>query len=170
MLMCGWRSRFSVPNMAPNLSWMERTTHGVRLAYLKRATVSHFISGHTDSSHYQLLRCRITSVQKASIWSQPSCHIPCTPFLSILQIFQQKGQTQLGESSISIYHQGKYIIKSVLGFQYIKLLLSLITAPSNIHLLENTWCYWEGSRDFHAERFSFPRMKSWDFCQCYIKW
>lgn len=67
-----------------------------------------------------------------------------------------KGSDSVRRIKYKLYHQSKYIIKSVLGFQYIKLLLSLITAPSNIHLLENTWCYWEGSRDFHAD-IAFPK-------------
>lgn len=39
----------------------------------------------------------------------------------------------------------------MLGLQYIKLLSSLITAPSNIFSLENTLCCWKGSRDLAAD-------------------
>lgn len=109
--------------------------------------LSHSVSGHIESSSYQILRCHITSMQKTSLWFEPCCYISCKPFLSSLLILQYSCQTQLRKSSISIYHQCKYKTKSVLGLHYIKPLSSLITAPSNILSSEDTLGCWKGNRD-----------------------
>lgn len=145
-------TKFSVYCMASNLLWIKRGQKyvgqvWVRWAHLKSEMVSPSVNGHIESSSYQILRRHITSMQKTSIWSEPCCHLSCKPFLSSLLIFQYRCQTQLGKSTISIYHQCKYKTKSMLGLQYIKLLSSLITAPSNILSLENTLCCWKGNRN-----------------------
>lgn len=69
--------------------------------------------------------------------AKPCCHILGKIFLSIFQALQQRCQTQLWKSDISIYHDFKYKIKSILKLQYIKLFLNLIIVPSNTLILDH---------------------------------